>query len=393
MLLYILSLPAWAAPVSLSPDVVIPLPQGIWLTEHQLFTGDLNGDGAPDVMLGATANTGLGPAGTLVYGSDGRRLRPAPAQQLLGFTPVGLIPDADGDGDDELALVDPGTATTLYAPGSPGGLTVPSMVALTAPGTFSDAVVPLWDLDRDGHVDVAINTFTDLGNLGYAIGVGTFSGSPTGLLPSMLTWTINQTYEQLVYADVNGDGYQDALITMMIWGGYFGPERTLQLAWGGPRGLQLPLTPLSVGNLGRGVVSLGDPDGDGDDDVVVIGTAMSLDLSLLEPDPVRGFTLQHIYHNPQLAPATSMVGGDFDGDGLIDLALGDDINNSLTVVTGIDLVSPTTITAQHMAPRGIDELGADLVVADINGDGFDDIVTPRTWRTVPRNELLVFYGR
>lgn len=88
-----------------------------------------------------------------------------------------------------------------------------------------------------------------------------------------------------------------------------------------------------------------------------------------------------------------MVGGDFDADGLIDLALGDDINNSLTVLTGIDLVSPTTITAKHVAPRGIDDLGADLVVADINGDGFDDIVTPRTWRTVPRNELLVFYGR
>lgn len=388
MLLYILSLPVWAAPVSLGPDVVIPLPQGIWLAEHQLFTGDLNGDGAPDVVLGATANTGLGPAGTLVYGSDGRRLRPAPAQQLLDFAPVGLIPDADGDGDDELVLVEGATETTIYAPGSPVGLTVPSMVALTAPGTYSNAAVPLWDVNRDGYVDVAINTIYDVG-----VGVGTFPGSATGLVPWMMTWTANLTYEQLVYADVNGDGHQDALVTTLDWGGNFGPERTLQLAWGGPAGIQLPLTPLAIGNIGRGVVSLGDPDGDGDDDVVVIGAHVRMELTLLEMDPVLGFIGRYLYHDARLDPATSMVGGDFDADGLIDLALGDDINNSLTVLTGIDLVSPTTITAKHVAPRGIDDLGADLVVADINGDGFDDIVTPRTWRTVPRNELLVFYGR
>lgn len=238
MLLYILSLPAWAAPVSLSPDVVITLPQGIWLTRHQMFTGDLNGDGAPDVVLGATANTGLGPAGTLVYGSDGRRLRPAPAQQLLDFAPVGLIPDADGDGDDELVLVEGATGTTTYAPGSPVGLTVPSMVALTGPETYSDAAVPLWDVNRDGYVDVAINTIYDVG-----VGVGTFPGSATGLVPWMMTWTANLTYEQMVHADVNGDGYQDALVTTLVWGGNYGPERTLQLAWGGPAGIQLPLTP------------------------------------------------------------------------------------------------------------------------------------------------------
>ncbi len=113
----------------------------------------------------------------------------------------------------------------------------------------------------------------------------------------------------------------------------------------------------------------GDLDGDGWSDFIVPNENAN-DIRVFMNDQQGGYNDFTIYSiNGGSRPSTN-EGFDFNLDGLMDFTCGNSQNNQVTVFTG-DGTGEFSIIQNYNADNGI----RGLVVLDINGDGFPDIVT------------------
>lgn len=186
-------------------------PDSVW-TSYDVAAGDFNGDGVVDLLKG---NNG-------------------------GLTGPGIVDLFIGNGDGTFA------ASTQVS---------------NTPGNVRDVVTG--DFNNDGFLDFAISTtkngaFTSIGGVYVALGHGDGSFDP---LVSYIT-SAGGFASGLVVGDLNGDGIDDLLVTNGETDGLFSV-----LIGNGDGSFQAPVDfetdddPL--------LATLGDPDGDGDLDVIV----------------------------------------------------------------------------------------------------------------------------
>ncbi|MEW6441693.1 MAG: FG-GAP-like repeat-containing protein [bacterium] len=133
---------------------------------YSLTSGDLNGDGAADLMVGAPYHS---PSPALyqkgaVYAYFGPDYDPATAVKIAASAAYGGIGfslaagDINGDGIDDLLMEATGKVIGYYgaqgtfAP-SPAG---PDVVFTSTAAGFGRAIAVLWDVDADGFRDVAV---------------------------------------------------------------------------------------------------------------------------------------------------------------------------------------------------------------------------------------------
>jgi PKD repeat protein len=187
-----------------------------WTSDEQgpsdnVYLGDLNGDGYPDLTiayLGLTS-TGLPPEQHLIYFNNGGTpsttadWRSAPGN---AFSCDGG--DVDGDGDIDIAfgqgdrLTNHYQHTVLYV--NEGG------AFDTIPGWESDSVyyateVDFADVDLDGDLDLAMGA----ANFGVALFY-----NHGGVLEATPSWHSSgiQAGRQMAFGDVDGDGYPDLAV-------------------------------------------------------------------------------------------------------------------------------------------------------------------------------------
>lgn len=257
---------------------------------------DLNGDGLADVIIGAPgeAHAGLAAAGRVhvVSGANGVRLRTlvsphAKAGGLFGYA-VASVPDANGDGVPDILVGAPdedadfiGAGRAYLFSGTNGVL----LAKLISPGreiggSFGYAVSGVPDTDGDGRGDLLVGApDEDPGTSPTSCGRAYLYSGRTGSLIHKLLPPAPQAFGSFGYAvaglgDVDGDGRGDIAVGAPRENPNGTPVNSGRVhIYSGATGLRR-ITIQSPGMMengffGTAVAGMGDADGDGWPDLVV----------------------------------------------------------------------------------------------------------------------------
>jgi hypothetical protein len=348
-----------------------------------LVAADLNGDGAPDIL--AASYSGRADDGVCVILNNGlgsfgpARLYPA-GQSTIGVAAA----DMNGDGKpDVLTADDYSNAVSIrYNPGNGVFPVVPEDFAGSAQN-FQDAA----DVDGDGDLDIFTtgpHPSADDGAVMRNDGAGRFSRT-----------VIHNGQDGLssgVLRDLNGDGKPDLLFNCANTA----PRYDFFTALNDGNGNFGPVTRWIVGSAGWGNVDAFDIDNDGDLDVIDCEAEGAPGVPngrfFIAINNGDG-TFQTPYAYDQLpARPDSVVGGDFNHDGKMDLAFANTgaygFDSGMFVVLGNGngtFQAPIVYTAG----RG----PALIVTADFDHDGNLDLATLNSgYNGEGAESLTLFFG-
>lgn len=345
-------------------DATAQLPIDPTEPSYAVAAGDVDADGDLDLVLGGVEHQWYDAfGGTVTKTSETRVLLNDGAgtfTELFGhglpswdFVEVGLA-DFDGDGADEFFGVNAiGDRVRVFANDGSGSFTSTPwpMGGPVFISGFGDATPA--DVDLDGDTDLLVSYVGS----GMQIAPILFANDGTGALVEMAQGFGGAVGGNHAAGDLDGDGDLD----MVVLGAF---EATALLN----DGSGLFGAPRAVTNYGRTTLGeIADVDGDGDGDLLTNGELYLGDGS---------GRLVNVTDAIPPVPTTEMVGElfDVDGDGDQDLALGYRSYGLNDLMTNdgagrFERVSAGSFTMQQSTSH--------LVGADIDGDGFEDLVEAR----------------
>jgi len=286
---------------------------------------------------------------------------------VIGVWPGGVAAgDFNEDGRPDLAITDWMNAEVVIEPGRGDATFGPE---LRFPAGSGPSGMVVGDFNRDGHQDLAVvnQGFTlppvqrDISIL-LGLGDGTFAPQmrlPVGPIPQDIT-----------LGDFNGDGVQDLAVISVCSTANGCAQGELSVLIGAGDGTFAPATSYLVGTQPISIVT-GDFDGDGRLDLIVGNTnsnppytGKELSLLLGKGDGTFG---PEIPTGQSYAGIRLMAVGDLNGDGRADLAVSRDSANSITIFLGHgDGTFEESSLVSGSMPTGI-------AIGDFNVDGDQDV--------------------
>jgi hypothetical protein len=227
------------------------------------------------------------------------------------------------------------------------------------PGTgYYPIAIVVTDFNGDGIPDLAIANYqSNTVTVLLGKGDGTFTAAPT--------LTTGSDPYALAVADFNGDGIPDLAVVNDI-GGYGSTSNVTVFLGKGDGTFTTVASNPSVGSGGESIVA-GDFNGDGIQDLAV-ANFYSNSVTILLGNGDGTFTSAPISPPVRNAPH-GMVAADFNGDGKLDLALMDFNRDTVTVLLGNG--DGTFTPAAGNAATGV--YPQSIAVTDFNGDGVPDL--------------------
>ncbi|HYL37359.1 MAG TPA: FG-GAP-like repeat-containing protein [Bryobacteraceae bacterium] len=311
-----------------------------------LAIANFSGGGKADL---AVANQGSSTL-TLLRGLGNGFFQPLPTQKT-GLSPRAVVTgDFNLDGRTDLAVADFAANSVSILLGNGNG-TFRLMASLNAAGPAS---IVVGDFNSDGIPDLAVAE-SNSNKVSIFIGIG------NGVFQRFFSMAVGNGPASIITDDFNGDGVPDLAVANTS-------SNNVSILLGlGDATFRPPLN-FEAGSLPAYLVS-GDFNGDGQTDLAVVnatGSATSSVTILLG----LGNGFFHGFINPTAgANASFLVAGDFNLDGVLDLAVANTGSNTISIYIGFGdgTFQPRRDFVAGSAP---DWIG----VTDLNGDGKPDLL-------------------
>ncbi|MEW6747469.1 MAG: FG-GAP-like repeat-containing protein [Planctomycetota bacterium] len=360
---------------------------------------DVDGDGVPEIVVGAPYGDTTGTDAGTVWVYSGRN--GAPLHELHGQdahehfgSAVAVAGDADRDGLAEVVIGAPDAV-------SAAGMTGAARVVNGADGSllylltgFSDgeefgfAVSGAGDFDGDGFADFLIGGPAATSAFPAYGAARVFSGRLGALVHS----TYNKNYDARLgqsvswAGDVNDDGLDDIIIGAPL-DDSAGTDAGRVIVLGGS--LRLPeLTFRShteLDTFGKDLSVVGDVNGDATPDIVISAPYRSRAVRVYSG---HNGSVVHEIVGGSYSFGFAVGGGDVNADGLADIFVGAPSPQSVYVYSGLDASLLYRLTTLHSSGISV------AYSRDLNGDGYGDILVGEYgYGTGYSYDTLVYSGK
>lgn len=358
------------------------IPTGGYVSTNPALTGDFNGDGKPDLLTVVTTSAGATSIAASLGNGDGTFQTPQitaiPANESDQF----VVGDVNGDGKDDVVIVH---EAGNISPSSPSSFDV---FLSNGDGTFTfknNYVVTtndlagglLYDFNGDGKLDaVAVDSAGQgggNGNVWVLLGNGDGTFQPATQIPLS-----GEAGSGLVFGDFNGDGLLDFADS-----DYNSGELTVYLGAQTPGSQGQTFAAAAAYTTPDGVYgscanAVGDINGDGHPDIVSANCNTNT-VTVYLNNGSGGFGMG-AYYNAAVTPSSgetpviypnAVTVADVNGDGFGDIVSVNYLAGDVTVMLGSSS-GTVQVPTFGFATGGFPYTAA--IVADLNGDGLPDIL-------------------
>jgi hypothetical protein len=322
-------------------------------TPDSVAVADLNGDGKLDLII---ANAGSNTVSVLLGNGAGGFA--SAISFNVGAGPASVaVGDLNGDGKLDLAVANTGSSTVSVLLGNGAG-------SFGARSDFATGAAPnsvaIGDLNGDGKPDLVVGTSEPDAVFGKDISV--LLGTGNGSFGDAMNTRAGSSPRAATIADLNGDGNLDVIVGSTLAGSI------VVLSGDGAGGFS-STRQIGVGQEKAVAFAVGDLNGDGNADIVVVGDPSGAGggvVHVLLGDSAGGFG-PATFHSLSVSSPNSVAIGDLNGDGKVDLAVGDAGGN-------IVLLNGNGDGTFQPATKFVTGNGTNSVVSgDFNGDGKLDL--------------------
>ena len=322
--------------------------------------GDFNGDGKLDLAVANQNDPGPGTVSVLLGIGDGTFL-PAVAFRAGTYPTYVAASDVNGDGRLDLVVADGASNTVAVLLGTGTGIFLPPQAFAAGQFPISVAVA---DLNGDGHPDLAVADYSY-----WSAAVSVLLGNGDGAFRAAASFRVGSFGTSVAVGDFNRDGRPDLAVANLN-------SANVSVLPGYGDGTFEDAASFPAGSYPSSVVT-GDFNGDGKLDMAVAnagfpsgGDIGSVSLLLSKGDG----TFQPALNLVTGTSPHSVAVGDFNGDGKLDLAVanagypagGDPGSVSVLLGNGDGTFQAALKVAAGTSPYSV-------VVGDFNGDGKLDL--------------------
>ncbi len=327
--------------------------------------GDFNRDGMQDL---AVANNWSNDVWILLGRGDGSFQ--LPLTFAVGTQPVFVaVGDFNADGVQDLAVANDGSnsVSILLGDGEGSFQAGPRLVTGAHPSSIA-----VGDFNRDGAQDIAVtNMGVFPGNIGS---IDVFIANGDGSFQTRSNYPVGRGPRAVAVLDSNGDGVQDLVVANYGYYRFMGegyvhiPDQTLSLLVGRGDGTFELAEPIQV-EPGPFSLVIGDFNGDGLQDLAMTHSTWNVSVLLSNGD--RTFQTTPSFFG--VRDPTCAALGDFNGDGVLDLAVTSGFFDSWSS-SKVSVFLGKGDGSFLAAPRyHVQDYSSSVAVADFNGDGALDL--------------------